>query len=196
MSKKLSFLVIVLLIVPLILTACGDDNKKEDKAVNLNQTFTSTNHSLSLKYPEGWLARDGENAVELGNKQDALDVMTAGSETEIPKGSFGLQVIAMPLAEIGMAGQPIKDILTAMSASMSSEDTKVGEVKELKIGGKDGARVGVTTEKQKAEGFVTGFLLDENIVIMVVGVAHQGELSQYEDAATKIAETVAAAPAS
>jgi hypothetical protein len=198
MSKKLYLLTVVLLIVPMILTACGDD-KKEDKkdnaAVNLSQSYTSTTYSLTVKYPEGWVASDGDSAVNIGNSQAAIDVMAASNDVEIPAGSFGVQVMAIPLAEIGMADQSVADVLKAMSASMSSDTTHVGDVKDVKVGGKDGARVDITDDKQKADGFVIGFKLDDNTLIMVAGMAAKGELDKNEATALKIAESVAVVPA-
>jgi len=198
MSKKLYAVMAVLLIVPLILTACGGDkkdDKKDNAAVNLNQTYTSTAYSLTVKYPEGWIAADGDAAVNVGNNQAAIDVISATNDVEVPAGSFGMQVVAIPVAEIGMADQSIVDILKAMSASMSTDTTHAGDVKELKVGGKDAARVDVTDDKQKAEGFVIGFKIDENTLIMIAGMSATGEFSQYEATALKIAETVAVTPA-
>jgi hypothetical protein len=197
MSRKLSLLVVALLIPPVILTACGGNDKKKDKAsetVDLDQTFTSENYGLTLKYPNGWTARDGDYSIEIGNGQEAIDVMNAGADAVIPADSFGLQIAAVPLVEIGMAGQPITNVLKGTALSMNSEHTKAGEVKELKIGGKEAARVEITNTKQKADGFVIGFMLDENIVVMIVGVASQGGLAKYEETATQIAATIAAAP--
>ncbi len=198
MSKKWYLLVIALLIVPLALTACGSDKKDDKKgseSVSLSQTYTSTQFSLSVKYPEGWIASDGDSAVNIGNTQAAIDVMAAGSDVEIPAGSFGVQVMALPLAETGMADQPLTEILKAMSASMSSDTTHVSDVKELKVGGKDGARVDVTDDTQKAEGFVIGFKIDDNTLIMVAGMTAKGEFSQYEATALQIADSVAVVPA-
>jgi hypothetical protein len=199
MSKRLSSLVVALLIAPVILTACGGGDKKdneESKTVSLDQTFTSENYGLTLQYPDGWTIRDGDYAIEIGNKQEAIDVMNAGADAVIPEDSFGLQIAAVPLAGIGMAGQPIANVLKGTAVSMNSEDTRAGEVKELKIGGREAARVDITNTKQKADGFAIGFMLDENIVIMIVGVASQGDLGKYEETATQIAATIAAAPAS
>jgi hypothetical protein len=192
MSKKLALLAVTLL----ILTACGGDDKNETKKVSLDHTFTSATYSVTLNYPTDWTAREGELAIEIGNTQAAIDVMNAGPEAVIPAGSFGLQIVAVPVVETGMAGQPVTDILTATAISIASEDTKTGEVTDQKIGGRDGARVSVINSKQKAEGFTLGFMLNDEILIMVVGMAHEGELSQYEATALKIAESVAAVPAS
>jgi hypothetical protein len=38
-------------------------------------------------------------------------------------------------------------------------------------------------------------MIDEKTVVMIVGVAGQGDLAKYEEAATQIAATIAAAPA-
>ena len=198
MSKKLSLLVVALLILPVILTACGGNDKKEEEArktVSLDQTFTSGHYGLTLKYPTGWAARDGDYAIEIGNKQEAIDVMNAGADATIPAGSFGLQIAAVPLADIGMAGQPIANVIKGTAASMNSGDTKAGTVRTLMIGGKEAARVDITNTRQKADGFAIGFMLDENTVVMIVGVASQGDLGKYEETANQIAATIAAIPA-
>ncbi len=193
MSKKLYGLAVVIVLVPVILTACGGSDKQDNKTVSLDQTFTSAQHSLTIKYPAGWAAREGDVAVELGNSQDALDVMNAGPQAEIPSGTLGLQIVAVPVVEAGLAGQPVSDILKATAASIASEDTTTGEVTTRKIGGHDGAQVSVFNTKQKAEGFTLGFMLNDTTLVMVVGMAHEGEWSRYEATAIKIAESITTA---
>ncbi len=53
-----------------------------------------------------------------------------------------------------------------------SSGTKAGDVKDVKVGGKDGARVDVSDAATKSEGFLIGYKVDDkNIVLAIVADA-------------------------
>jgi hypothetical protein len=119
MSKKLSmWLVVLLLIVPLAVAACGDDDDNGGGggggAADLTQEFKSTTTGITVKYPEGWAAKDGEVGVEIANKAEYLE---AGTEETIPEDAA--LVMFMPpfaAADLGLAEDAsVKDFLGIMA---------------------------------------------------------------------------------
>lgn len=198
MSKKL--VILLLVVLALGLAACGGDDDKDDKKVDLKQTFTSES-GLTVKYPDGWIARDGESGVEIANSQKTIDAMD--SDTEEKMGAdMAIAMVPPPtaLADMMMEGKTIKEVAEQFKeifAGDEGEDTSVSDVKEIKIGGKDAARLDITDSETESEGFYVFYMLDDANVMMVVGMAHQGDLGKYEDTLLKIIESVTyTAPAS
>ncbi len=193
MSKKFSLLLIALLvIVPLTMAACGSDDKKSDtKSVDLTQTFESTS-GLTVKYPDGWAAKDGSSGLEIANSQTALDSMDDSSITAIPAGTAGVLVMAAPLEALGLAADAsMKDVADLMASAMGSgENATIGDTSDLKVNGHDGARVDISSDTDSSEGFMLAYKIDDSTVVIVAVVAHKGELSQYEATALKIVDSI------
>jgi hypothetical protein len=191
-SRKWLLVLVLLLVVSMVAAACGGDDDKDDNGDNgdLTQSFTGAN-GVTVKYPEGWIARDGGNGVEIANSQDTLDAMDAQGG-EIPEEAVGIMIMAAPLDQMGMAGQSVKDVMGVLAQSMGSEgdDTEVGEVTDTKVAGQDAARVTIKDSSTKSEGFFVGYMVDDNTLVIVTAAAREGELDKYEDTALKIAESV------
>jgi len=197
MSKKLSLLLVVLLlIVPLTMAACGDDDKDDDNgngdggSVELNQTFESSS-GVTVKYPEGWAAQDGDSGVEIANSEDALAALGDSEVTSVPDGTVALMIIPpMPLEMMG-AEMSMADVLGMMSGEMGSDEgATVGEVQELTVNGKEAARADITDEEINSEGYMMAYKIDDNNVVIVAAVASQGDLESNEDVLLKIIESM------
>lgn len=192
--KKTAWLLIaLLLIVPLALVACGDDDgdKDDNKKVELTETFESE-LGYTVKYPKGWSARDGDSGVEIVN-QENFDTMDDESIEEVPEGAFALMIMdpipADMMAMLGVAEDAsMKDVLTTFGGMMASEGLSMGDVSEVKVGGKDAAKAPITEET--GEGFMVGFKVDDTNLVFVVGAAHAGELDQFESVGLDIAGTI------
>ncbi len=192
MSRKLGLLLVVfLVIVPLVMTACGGDDKKDNaKAADLKQEFTSTS-GITVKYPDGWSAQDSDAGVAIANKPEYLNLT---GNAEIPSGGVTVLILAAfdPSAMGLAADASVKDVVSTIAPSMAGQSSgmKVGDVKDLKVGGKDAARVDVSDSATKSEGFLIGYKVDDkNIVLAIVGT-HQGELNKYEATALKMIESI------
>jgi hypothetical protein len=183
MFKKLSLLLVVLM---LIMTACGGD-KKDNKKVDLNQTFESTS-GLTVKYPDGWAARDNSGSIEIANKAEYFDT----EATEVPTGAVVIMVMP-PFApsDMGLAEDAsIKDLLGMMAQGMGGEGATVGETKDAKVGGKDAARASIKDANTKSEGFVIGYKVDDTHFVIAIVATRDGELSKSENTALKIIESM------
>lgn len=189
MSKKLYLLMIALLAAPLILTACG--SKKSNKnTVKLTQTFTSIT-GLTMQFPDGWAARDSAPGVEIANSPATLDKMDNNTIEQAMSQDVVAILLSAPESPdaIGMSGKSAKEIMTAMTSSLSSNNNsgmKLGNVQDVKVGPWAAARVNVSEEKTKSEGFFIGFMLDSDHILMITVVADQGNLSKYESAALAV----------
>ncbi len=195
MSKKMRYLVFVLLlIVPMVLAACGgdDDDDKKDDDVKLNQDFTSE-MGVSFKYPEGWAAAEDFDTIYIANKQELLDQMQSGeamSDAAPKEGEFGAVVVAMPLADMGMEEMTLDDLFEMMTQGMTGEGmTPKGDAENIKIGGNDARKLGVSDDETKADGVIYA-LMDDGVFVMMVGLAAEGKIGDYEATALKIAETI------
>lgn len=188
MSKKVWFLAVLLLIVPLIVTACG--SKKSNKnTVELKQTFAST-IGITLKYPEGWLARDHNGNIEIGNNQQGLDNAQYALRARLTTGTFAMGINANNEGLPGeLFSQPVPEALKSMMAPLPS-DIKVGDIKAITVAGKEAARVNVAYESNKTEAVAILIKWDAANFIVLFGLAYQGELSQYDAAIQQIAASI------
>lgn len=186
-NKKFGLLLIVaLLVVPMVLVACGDDDKDDNGGgdLNLNQTIEG-NNGLSAKYPEGWAAQaDDDGSLQIANSADMLE--RVGGDETLKDDEFGVMVMALPLGEAGDMGA--REAFDMMAVSLASEGSGGGEVKEIKIGDKDGYRVDASPV-DGTDGIILGFESNGALVV-VIGVSADGKIGDYEDATLKIAETV------
>lgn len=194
MSKKLVLLIVLVLGVSFALTACGSKKDKSSKTVKLPQTFSSAT-GLTVKYPEGWIARDDAQSgnVEIATKLEVLDITKAGGA--VPTGDFVLVINATPKTQTSMAGKTAAEILKSLNDTVSStlgssSGITFGDITSIKIGGKDGARCTVTNAKTESESLVVVFKFDNDTLVSLGGMVHQGELGQYEATLLKMAESV------
>ncbi len=182
-NKKFGLLLIVaLLVVPMVLVACGDDDKDKDSGGDLNLNQTIEGNGLSAKYPEGWAAQaDEDGSIQIANSADILEMV--GGEETLKDDQFGVMVMALPLA-----GSDAREAFDMMAVALASEGSGGGDVKETKIGDKDAYRVDASPV-DGTDGIILGFESNGALVV-VVGVSADGKIGDYEDATLKIAETV------
>jgi hypothetical protein len=191
MSKKLGWLLVAFaLIVPLVMTACGGDKKDEAKAADLKQEFTSTS-GITVQYPDGWVAQDGDAGVEIANKAEFL-TMTGASE--VPSG--GVALVIMPPFEptaMGLAADAtLKDVTDMVAQGMAGEGdgATASDAQDVKVGGKDAVRVNIADSTTNSEGFFIGYKVDDTHVLIAVMATHAGELSKNEATVLKILDSV------
>ncbi|MBN1679767.1 MAG: hypothetical protein JW966_05710 [Anaerolineae bacterium] len=194
LKKWQLFLIVLVLVVPLVLAACGDDDGGDngDKGVELNQTLDSAS-GISLKYPDGWVVKDdvGMGQIYLANSQETMDAINSDESDIKPKADQHAVMLMgpVPLAMMG-EGINMEDAFKQMSESMAAEDeeTEVGEIESLKVGGQDAYKAKVTDAD--TEGFILGMDIGDGNMIIASGVGAKGELDKFEDTAMKIIESV------
>ena len=189
MSKKWVYVFFVLLlVVPLALAACGGD--KGGEAKDLSETFESTT-GLSFKYPKGWIAKDSDQGIVLANSEEMM-AMIESNETDQTPPEGGFAVLFFDPGDMAMmveAGQSPKDIAGQFSQFMGDEDTTVGDVEDAKVGGNEGAKVSITSSKDKGEGYLIVWQ-DGDTMHLAVVMAREGELGKLDPTAQKILESV------
>jgi hypothetical protein len=194
MSKKLSVLLILMMVMALVASACGGNKKKK---VELKQTFKSTT-GITIRYPDGWTAREDATGIQIANKTQVLDL---AANTEFPSDGFGVMIMPpQKLADLGVAEDAtIKDIMNTVSTSLiaGGGDVTTGDVISMKVKGEEAARLGVKDSSNSSEGFVVALKIDANTVIVAMAVAHDGKLQSYNDLAQRMLESITyTAPAS
>jgi hypothetical protein len=194
MSKKLSVLLILMMVMALVASACGGNKKKK---VELKQTFKSTT-GITIRYPDGWTAREDATGIQIYNKTQVLDL---AANTEFPSDGFGVMIMPpQKLADLGVAEDAtIKDIMNTVSTSLiaGGGDVTTGDVISMKVKGEEAARLGVKDSSNSSEGFVVALKIDANTVIVAMAVAHDGKLQSYNDLAQRMLESITyTAPAS
>ncbi len=181
-KKWIGALFVLVLVVPLALTACGDEKKAED----LNQTFEST-LGLTLKYPEGWVVKDVDGGILIANTAEMAAQMEADNEEPFPKGGFGLMIFD-PSMLIG-AGQSPRDVVDGFATAFADENTTVDDPKDVKVGNNQGAKVTFKSNVQKGEGFLIAWN-EDGTTYMVIALAYEGKLDEYDATAQKILESI------
>jgi hypothetical protein len=193
MSKKMRyFLFVMLLIVPLVLAACGGDDKddkKDDKgsSVELTQSFESVS-GVSFQYPEGWVAGDSDGGPMVANNQAAYDKMAAGGAENNPvAGEAGVVLLAVGLADMGLPeDSDLNTVYGMMVGAMTGEGMEtVGEPADIKVGGADAKKVYVKDAESGNEGMLVVSVKDGNLFMGVLANA-AGETSNFEAAALAI----------
>jgi hypothetical protein len=180
MSRKLSLLLILIVVMALGASACGGNKKKR---VELKQTFKSTT-GITIRYPDGWTAREDPTGIQIANKTEAFDL---AADAEFPSDRFGVMIMPpVKLADLGVPeGATIKDVMDAVFGSMmgNSGDVTTGGVISMKVNGEEAARVDIRVASSSSEGFVVAFKIDADTVLVAMAFAHEGKLQSYNDLA-------------
>jgi hypothetical protein len=186
--KRLGLLLIIaLLVVPMILVACGNDESDDEvssSGLKLNQEIKGG--GLKIKYPEGWADKTFEDGtIMIANNDDALE-NADGAGNGPQKGELGVIVMAIPMSET-MAERSAEELLGMMASGLSSGGIKA-EVNNIKIGDKDVYRADSTPEYGMDE-INMGFKLYD-LFVFIAAVATEGEIGTYEDAILEIVESI------
>jgi len=196
MFKKWSILLLIaLLIVPFVLTACGDDekedkkdDKKTDLAVKLTQTFTNAEVGVTVQYPDGWVAREDSAGVSLASSQAAMDTETPGENDQV----INVEVNALDV----FGATTLDEVITLFKQAMTSEEegVTISEVTSLKVGSKDAKRMTMTHPTEGEAVFIAWLTEDGKSVVSVMGIATNGKLSALEPNLLAVANSVTYTP--
>jgi hypothetical protein len=195
MSKKMILVVALLLIVPVVLGACGGDkkDKKEDEnrvEVPLTQMFESES-GIALNLPDGWAAENISGGVRTTNSQEFLAVFAEASLQEIPAGMVDLEAQVLPLNMLAPSGETsMKAVLTSLLPKMIGSDpaVKATDVEGLTIGDREAARTRVTSDKMA--GAIHVVKLDENNVMLVSYLTRPDEIATFEDTLAQVVDAI------
>src|SRR5690349_5149619 len=87
------FRAISLLSIGLVMAACSGAAGSAS-ALSLTQTFKSSDGTISLNYPDKWVAQDLQGQLTIGNSQAALDAATPAP------GMFQARLFGTPISQI------------------------------------------------------------------------------------------------
>lgn len=195
MSKKMMLVAALLMIVPVMLGACGGD--KQDKAqepkttlVPLPQTV-ETASGIVLKLPDGWVSEEISGGVRATNREEFLAAFAAASLQEIPAGMLDLEAQVLPLKALVTSDQTsMKGVLTELLPKMIGSDptVKSTEVEAIKVGDREAARVRVTSDQMA--GAIHLVKLDDANVILVSYLARPDEITTNQDLLAQVVDAV------
>lgn len=162
------------------------------QAPELPETFEA--FGLSVNFPEGWGAREGDAGLELANDEAYFEVMDDEADDAVPPGAFAMLILD-PATLAGLELLPMSDMMDLMAKTMmESGELELGDPVDVMVGDQPAVRVPIQEPEDDADGFMQGFKLDEETVIIVVAVAHTGELDQFEDVSAAILASISYAP--
>lgn len=161
---------LLLVVLPFVLVACGGDDDGDgggddggSSDVDLSQSITAEEpefgSSISVNYPEGWVANSEGGVILLANTQEMMDLANAGgSETpDIDEDQVFMSVQPLPLDIVTFLIDEGEDVTAAAVLSSAflgtlGEGFEVSEVEELTINGNNAAAANATSEAEGDAG--------------------------------------------
>lgn len=187
MKMRRSFLLLVVVLLSLVLVACGGsgDANSGGSAVTLSQTFSAEDSAIGFKFPEGWIANSDFGQVTLASSQAAIDA------AEPITGALIVNFLVAPTADIaGLAENATPtDVLNVFRSFMEGENAPTfGDVSEQKVGNMDAAQISGSDDTTDAIVYVVKVADDAYIVI--VGGTAKGEMGNYEVTLKAVIESI------
>lgn len=184
--RRLSRLITLLPIV-FVLTACAGAASPAT-ALPLTQTFQSGDESVTLKYPDGWIAQDLLGQVTVANGQAALDAASPAP------GQFQARLFTTPVSAIeGLSAEATpRDVLQFFAESLSTSGVTFSAPTDLTVGTRPAARIeGTGTDGQ---GVVLALNVGDNNYAFVSAISAPGEISRFEPTLLAILDSLVYIP--
>jgi hypothetical protein len=176
-----------LLSIGLILAACSGAAGPAT-ALPLTQTFKSGDGTITLNYPDKWVAKDLLGQVTIGNGQAALDAATPAP------GQFQARLFGTPISAIqGLkADASPRDVLQFFAESLSTSGVTFSTPTDLTIGTRPAARIeGSGTDGQAV---VLAVDLGSGNFIFATATSAPGEIAGFEPTLLAILESLTYTP--
>lgn len=162
-----------LLSIGLILASCAGAAAPAT-ALPLTQAFKSADGSISLNYPEGWVAQDLLGQVTIANGQSVIDAAKPGP------GQFQARLFGTPISAIQglQEGAAPRDVLQFFAQSLSTSGVTFTTPTDLTLGSRAAARIqGSGTDGQAV---VLAVDLGGGNYIFATATSAPGEISRFE----------------
>ena len=191
MKKQLAVLFTLLILVPVVLAACGGDDKDSDGGdVSLGQSFETTQQGVTLKfnYPDGWANEEQEGSVAIGSTQSVLESLSGDSIPELGGSDAGMLLLPFPAQMLTLEGDASEVSATAAVESFGGQllegegEISLGEASETTFNGKAAASATISGDAN-GEFFVVE--ASEDFFLFAIYVA-----GDYNDDAKAIAEGI------
>lgn len=187
---------LLLVVLPFVLAACGGDDDGGDDGggddggssdVDLSQSISADDPefgmSLTVNYPEGWVGSTEAGVILLANSQEMMDLANAaGSETpDIGDGQVFVTVQPLPPEFIGFfldEGEEAtaSSVLDAAFLGTLGEDFEISEIEELTIGGNSAAAASATSEIEGDSGRIYALAVElDGGYLAFTGISAPGE---------------------
>lgn len=201
MLNKHRILLTLLIVLSIVLVACGgdaengDNNDENGDTVALTQNVSteepSTGGTLSVDYPEGWFSQAAGGAIILADSEEALASQEDGAEEGQVLSSISFLPTDMVSSIAGDGELTPLTVLEAFSGEAGDEVT-MGEPEEITLGGNSAALV--TASDDTADTMVI-IVEVEGGYVLVAGTTTLGEMASARPTIEAIAGSVVYTPA-
>lgn len=201
MFNKHRILLTLLIVLSLVLVACGGDaegdgdNSDSGDAIALTQNTTTdepvTGGTLSVDYPEGWFAESAGGAIILADSEEALASQQDGAEEGQVLSSVSFLSTEMVSSMAGDGELTPLSVLQVFS-SEAGDEVNMGEPEETTIGGNSAALVTATDDTADTMVIIIEV---EGGYILVAGTTGLGEMASARPTIEAIAGSVVYTPA-
>jgi hypothetical protein len=176
--RKLS----VLILLMLLLASCGGGGD----GVELSQSITVEDDSgtLTVKYPEGWVADNAGGAVQFANNQAVLGSYFDELEQGMANGNVTLLDLERWRLEVGATPE---DAIAVITSGRGNEELEYSAVDTSKVNGRDAALVTFPFIENGKQINQLAILVDEGGVLIGVLLATPDDIDEYKDIARAIA---------
>lgn len=185
---KVIRIVLLSMILALIVAGCQDKAPDPGETVTFPQSVTSLDGSLSVGYPEGWIAEAGDRQVIMANSAEAravtdLRTLTADQIFGIVNVIPNRDLNGLGLTEESTAREFLDAILSRGSGAARTE-TDVNNRREFRTGGHDAviARGTVNNDGARYGSILALIRFDGSIVLL--------NFNTSEDAAESYMDTI------
>ncbi|MBZ0287785.1 MAG: hypothetical protein K8I30_09240 [Anaerolineae bacterium] len=181
------FRLISLLSIGFILAACGRTSAPAT-SLPLTQAFTSADGTITLNYPDKWVAQDVMTQVTIATSQTVLDA------DKPPAGQFQARLFGTPInAMQGVKeGATPREVLQFVAETLSSSGVTFSTPTDLMIGTRSAARVeGSGTDGQAV---VLAVDLGGGNYVFATGASAPVEIARFEPTFLAMLESLTYTP--
>ena len=212
MNMRKWFGLMLVLMLAFVLAACGgdgdDDNGNDGDSssasgTDLSQSITSEDPnfggSITVNYPEGWVAMENGGGVSLSESQETLDLAQSATDTAPVLEENTIAVTISPLApevvsffiEEGQEATPAI-LLEATILSGGTETIDAEPVEIVDINGKSGATVVAVSNNPDEPGRIFAVAVAVGDGYVLVAAITNPDETDYDDTVRAIAGAVEA----
>lgn len=178
---------IALLSIGLLVAGCAGAAAPATPSA-LTEMFTSSDGTITLRYPAGWVASDAPGLVTIANVQAAIDAVVPAP------GQFQTRLFTTPITAIqGMqADATPRDVLQFFAETLSTTGVTFNPATDVTVGTRTAARIdGAGSDGQAV---VLAINLGEGNYAFATATSAPGELGRFEPTLLAMLESLAYAP--
>jgi hypothetical protein len=189
----------LLMILALLLAGCSGSGNSA-----LPLSAASTDGSVRVNYPDGWISRTGEGVITLATSSDALDdtqrIATGGLVVVVSRPPQELIAQYATQNGIPFSSNPSAYEVLSIMGIIASQDgtTTVNEITSMAIGDRNVARAHLTAgpnaTARAGDGLLMMIDMGNGFFVMVTALAPVGELEQNEATILAITDSIQFSP--